>query len=48
MDYEVECIRPRGRLKKTYYYWKRLSDSTICKKDAMDREKWRKLIKDVV
>ena len=45
----VEGPRPRGRPKKT---WTEVvkEDSQACKlntEDAMDRSKWRKLIKDV-
>ena len=50
MDYEVEGVRPRGRPKKT---WSKLREKDchirqICKEDAMDHRKLRKLIKDVV
>ena len=49
MDYEVEGPRPRGRPKRT---WREVvsEDSLVHKlnkEDAMDRCKWRKLIKDV-
>jgi len=47
MDYEVEGSRPRGRPKRT---WKEVvqKDCQACnlnKEDAMDRSRWRKLIK---
>jgi len=49
MEYEVEGSRPRGRPKRT---WKAVvrEDSQahkLNKEDAMDRCKWRKLIKNV-
>jgi len=49
MEYEVEGPRPRGRPKRT---WREVvrEDCQACKlntEDAMDRSKWRKLIKDV-
>jgi len=49
MVYEVEGPRPRGRPKRT---WREVvkEDSQARKlniKNAMDRSKWRKLIKDV-
>ena len=49
MEYEVEDPRPRGRPKRT---WREVvkKDCQACKlntEDAMDRSKWRKLIKDV-
>jgi len=49
IDYEVEGVRPRKRPKKT---WNEVTEKDcqtrqICK-DAMDRIKCRKLIKDVV
>jgi len=49
MDFEVEGIRPRGGPKKT---WSEVRENDcqsrrICKEDAMDHRKWRKLIKDV-
>jgi len=48
MKYEVESARPRGRLKRT---WREVvqKDYQTCKlnrEDAMDRSRWRKLIKD--
>jgi len=50
MDFEVEGVRPRGRPKKT---WSEVKEKDcqirqICKEDATDRRKWRKLITDVV
>ena len=49
MEYEVEGPRPRGRLKRT---WREVVKEDcqarkLNKEDAMDRSKWRKLIKDV-
>jgi len=49
MDYEVEGPKPRGRLKRT---WREVvredcQARKLKKEDAMDRSKWRKLIKDV-
>jgi len=49
MEYEVEGPRPRGRPKRT---WKEVEreDCHACKinkEDAIDRCKWRKMIKDV-
>ena len=49
MEYEVEGARPRGRPKRT---WREVvrEDCQACKmnkEDAIDRCKWRKLIKDV-
>jgi len=45
--YEVECARPRGRPKKT---WREIvvKDCQACKlnKDAVDRKRWRKQIRD--
>jgi len=48
MEHEVEGPRPRGRPKKT---WKEVvrEDSQahkLNKEDAMDRCKWRKMIKE--
>jgi len=48
MEYEVESARPRGRLKRT---WREIApkDCQACKlnrDDAVDRGRWRKLIKD--
>ena len=40
MKYEVEGPRPRGRPKRTVKH-------VNCTEDAMNRSKWRKLIKDV-
>ena len=50
MDYEVEGVRPRGRPKKTWseVIEKDCQDRQICKKDAMDSRKWRKLVTDVI
>jgi len=50
MDYEVEGVRHRGRPKKTRseVIEKDCQIQQICKEDAVDHRKWRKLIKDVV
>ena len=47
MEYEVEGSRPRGRPKRT---WKEVvqKDCQVCnlnKEDAVDRGRWKKLIK---
>jgi len=47
MEYEVEGSRPRGRLKRT---WKEVVQKAcqarkLNKEDAMDRDRWKKLIK---
>jgi len=47
MEYEVERSRPRGRAKRT---WKEVVQkfcqaSNLNKEDAMDRGRWKKLIK---
>ena len=47
-EYEVEGYRPRGRPKRTWRAVVR-KDCQACKlnrEDAMNRSKWRKLIKD--
>jgi len=49
MEYEVECSRPRGRPKRT---WKEVvredcEARKLNKGDAVDRCKWRKVIKEV-
>ena len=49
MEYEAEGSRPRGRPKKT---WKEVvredcQARKLNKEDAMDRCKWRKVIKEV-
>jgi len=49
MEYEVEGPRPKGRPKRT---WREvvIEDCLaykLNKEDAMERSKWRKLIKDV-
>ena len=49
MEYEVEGSRPRGRPKRT---WKEVVRENcqarkLNKEDAMDRCKWRKVIKEV-
>ena len=49
MEYEVEGPRPRGRPKRT---WREVVREDcharkMNKEDAMDRCKWRKIIKDV-
>jgi len=48
MEYEVGGPRPRGRPKRT---WREVLENEcrarkLNKEDAMDRSKWRKLIKD--
>jgi len=49
MEYEVKGPRPRGRLKRTWreVVEKDCQEYTLNKEDAVDRSKWRKLIKDV-
>jgi len=49
MDYEVEGPKPRGRPKRTWTEVVRedCQAHKLKKEDAMDRSKWRKLIKDV-
>ena len=47
MEYEVEGSRPRGRPKKT---WKEVVQKdcqtrNLNKEDAIDRSRWKKLIK---
>ena len=46
----MEGIRTRGRPKETWseIMGKDCQTRQICKKDAMDHWKWRKLIKDVL
>jgi len=49
MEYEVEGPRPIGRPKRT---WRKVVERDcqahkLNKEDAMDRSRWRKLIKDV-
>ena len=49
MEYEAEGPRPRGRPKRT---WREVVQEDcqarkLNKEDAMDRCKWRKMIKDV-
>ena len=48
-EYEVEGPRPRGRPKRTWTEIVRedCQARTLNKEDAMDRCKWRKVIKDV-
>jgi len=50
MDFEVEDVRPRGRLKKTWteVIEKDCQGRQICMENAMDHRKRRKLIEDVV
>jgi len=50
MEYEVEGPRPRGRPKRT---WREVVEKDcqagkLNKEDAMDHNKWRKLINDVL
>jgi len=49
MKYEVEGPRPRGRPKRTWreVVWEDCQARKLNKEDAMDRCKWRKVIKDV-
>ena len=47
MDFEVEGVKPRGSPKKT---WSEVTEKDcetrqICKENAMDHRKWRKLSK---
>jgi len=49
MEYEVEDSRPRGRSK---IVWREVVEKNcqaciLNKEDAVDRSRWRKLIKDV-
>ena len=49
VEYEVEGPRPRGRPKRT---WREVVEKDcrthkLNKEDAIDRSRWRKLIKDV-
>jgi len=49
MEYEVEGSRPRGRPKRA---WKEVvredcQERKLNKEDAVDRRKWRKVIKEV-
>jgi len=45
MEYEVEGSRARGR-PKTEFVEKDCQACKLNKEDAMDRSRWRKLIKD--
>jgi len=47
MEYEVEGSRPRGRPKRTWreVVQKDCKAHNLNKKDAMDRVRWKKLIK---
>jgi len=49
MEYEVQGPRPRGRPKRTWreVVKKDCQARKLNTEDAMDRSKWRKLIKDV-
>jgi len=49
MVYEVEVPRPRGRPKRTWreVVWEDCQARKLNKEDAIDRCKWRKIIKDV-
>jgi len=47
MEYEVEGPRPRGRPKRTWREVVKQDCQALNTEDAMDRSKWRKLIKDV-
>jgi len=42
MEYEVDGSRPRGRPKRT---WKDCQARNLNREDAMDRGRWKKLIK---
>jgi len=49
MNVEVEPVRPTAKPKKT---WSEIIETDcetqqICKEDAMDRRKWRRLVKDL-
>jgi len=48
MEYEVDSARPRGRSKKT---WREIVEKycqarELNREDAMDRNRWRKEIRD--
>jgi len=48
MQYEVEGARPRGRLKKT---WREIVEKDcqarkLNREDAVDHNRWRKLLRD--
>jgi len=47
MEYEVEGSRPRGRLKRTWreVVQKDCQVHNLNREDAMDRGRWKKLIK---
>jgi len=47
MEYEVEVSRPRGRPKKTWteVVQKDCQARNLTREDAMDRGRWKKLIK---
>jgi len=47
MEYEVEDSRPRGRLKRTWreVVRKDCQVRNLNREDAMDRGRWKKLIK---
>jgi len=49
MEYEVEGSRPRGRPKRTWrqVVQKDCQARKLNRKDAVDRSRWMKLIKDV-
>jgi len=49
MEYKVDGPRPRGRPKKTWneVVEKDCQQSKLNKEDAVDRSRWRKLIKAV-
>jgi len=50
MDFEMEGVRAWDRPKKTWteVIEKDCQTQQLCNEDAVDRRKWRKLIKDVV
>jgi len=46
MEYEVEGTRPRGRSTKTWREIVRKKARKLIREDAIDRNKWRKQIRD--
>jgi len=50
MDFEVESVRSKGRPKKTWteVIQKDCQTQQMCKEDATNHKKWRRLTKDVV
>jgi len=45
MEYEVEGSRPRGRPKRTWRLERGCQACSLNREDAMDRGRWKKLIK---